>query len=80
MSRSAELAALIRDCAGQEAPEYGLILGSGLGRLSACVDGVAIPMTTCQAFPMQACRAMSPAGHRPAGGRGSRSSGAVALL
>ena len=43
MSRSAELAALIRDRAGQEAPEYGLILGSGLGHLSACVDGVAIP-------------------------------------
>ena len=30
MSRSVELAALIRDRAGQEAPEYGLILGSGL--------------------------------------------------
>lgn len=51
MSRSAELAALIRDRAGQEAPEYGLILGSGLGHLSACVDGVAIPYDDLPGFP-----------------------------
>ncbi|WDA13130.1 purine-nucleoside phosphorylase [Paracoccus marcusii] len=51
MSRSAELAALIRDRAGPEALEYGLILGSGLGHLSACVDGVAIPYDDLPGFP-----------------------------
>lgn len=51
MSRSVELAALIRDRAGQEAPKYGLILGSGLGHLSACVDGVAIPYDDLPGFP-----------------------------
>lgn len=51
MSRSAELAALIRDRAGQEAPEYGLILGSGLGHLSSTVDGVAIPYDDLPGFP-----------------------------
>ena len=42
MSKSAELAQLIRDRAGSDAPEYGLILGSGLGHLSAQIDGVAL--------------------------------------
>ena len=51
MSRSAELAALIRYRAGPEALEYGLILGSGLGHLSACVDGVAIPYDDLPGFP-----------------------------
>lgn len=51
MSKSADLAALIRDRAGPEAPEYGLILGSGLGHLSACVDGVAIPYDDLPGFP-----------------------------
>jgi purine nucleoside phosphorylase len=59
MSKSVELARLIRDRAGDQPPEYGLILGSGLGHLSGTVDGVAIPpMTTCRAFPMRASRAM----------------------
>ena len=51
MSKSAELAALIRDRAGAEAPEYGLILGSGLGHLAATVDGVAIPYSDLPGFP-----------------------------
>lgn len=51
MSRSAELAALIRNLAGPEAPEYALILGSGLGHLSAAVEGVAIPYADLPGFP-----------------------------
>lgn len=51
MSKSAELARLIRDRAGAEAPEYGLILGSGLGHLSAAVQGTAIPYSDLPGFP-----------------------------
>ncbi|WBU64542.1 purine-nucleoside phosphorylase [Paracoccus aerodenitrificans] len=51
MSKSAELARLIRDKAGEEAPEYGLILGSGLGHLAEAVDGVAIPYDDLPGFP-----------------------------
>lgn len=51
MSKSADLAALIRDRAGDMAPEYGLILGSGLGHLSAHVDGTAIPYDELPGFP-----------------------------
>ncbi|WBU53549.1 purine-nucleoside phosphorylase [Paracoccus sp. SCSIO 75233] len=51
MSKSAELAGLIRARAGAEAPEYGLILGSGLGHLSQAVDGVAIPYDDLPGFP-----------------------------
>ncbi|MFC3166836.1 purine-nucleoside phosphorylase [Paracoccus fontiphilus] len=51
MSRSVELARLIRDRAGEAAPEYGLILGSGLGHLSGTVDGVAIPYDDLPGFP-----------------------------
>lgn len=51
MSRSAELARLIRDRAGTTAPEYGLILGSGLGHLAGTVDGVAIPYDALPGFP-----------------------------
>lgn len=51
MSKSAELAALIRERAGEEAPEFGLILGSGLGHLSEKVDGVAIPYSDLPGFP-----------------------------
>ncbi|MFC0199480.1 purine-nucleoside phosphorylase [Paracoccus rhizosphaerae] len=51
MSRSAELAALIRDRAGQDAPDIGLILGSGLGHLAAKVEGVAIPYSDLPGFP-----------------------------
>ncbi|MCF3973675.1 purine-nucleoside phosphorylase [Paracoccus salsus] len=51
MSKSVELAALIRDRAGDQAPEYGLILGSGLGHLSAHVAGTAIPYDELPGFP-----------------------------
>ncbi|WP_287886092.1 MULTISPECIES: purine-nucleoside phosphorylase [Paracoccus] len=51
MSRNAELARLIRDRAGDEPPEYGLILGSGLGHLAAVVEGVAIPYSDLPGFP-----------------------------
>ncbi|MFD1794604.1 purine-nucleoside phosphorylase [Paracoccus aurantiacus] len=52
MSKSAELADLIRSSAGNVAPEYGLILGSGLGHLSGAIeDGVSIPYTDLPGFP-----------------------------
>ena len=51
MSKSAELARLIRDRAGDAAPEYGLILGSGLGHLAEAVQGVAIPYSDLPGFP-----------------------------
>ncbi|SNR23162.1 purine-nucleoside phosphorylase [Paracoccus sediminis] len=51
MSRSGDLAHLIRDRAGDRAPDYGLILGSGLGHLSGTVDGVAIPYDDLPGFP-----------------------------
>lgn len=51
MSKSAELADLIRARAGSEPPEYGLILGSGLGHLAAHVEGVAIPYDDLPGFP-----------------------------
>lgn len=52
MSRNAEdLATLIRDRAGNVAPEIGLVLGSGLGHLAGAVDGVAIEYTELPGFP-----------------------------
>ncbi|PWJ22112.1 purine-nucleoside phosphorylase [Jannaschia seohaensis] len=51
MSKSADLAALIRDRAGAEPPRYGLILGSGLGGLADKVEGVAIPYDALPDFP-----------------------------
>lgn len=51
MSKSADLIALIRERAGEEAPDYGLILGSGLGHISGTVDGVAIPYDDLPGFP-----------------------------
>lgn len=51
MSRSADLAALIRDRAGAEAPKYGLILGSGLGHLAEQVEGIAIDYADLPGFP-----------------------------
>lgn len=48
---SAELATLIRERAGDEPPEYGLILGSGLGHLTQSVEGVAIPYDDLPGFP-----------------------------
>ena len=51
MSRNAETLALIRDRAGSQAPDFGLILGSGLGHLSSKVEGVAIPYDELPGFP-----------------------------
>ncbi|PZO68168.1 MAG: purine-nucleoside phosphorylase [Paracoccus denitrificans] len=52
MSKNAEdLARIIQDRAGDEAPAYGLILGSGLGHLGQMVDGVAIPYADLPGFP-----------------------------
>ncbi|OOY08383.1 purine-nucleoside phosphorylase [Thioclava sp. F36-7] len=51
MSKSAELAQLIRERAGDEAPRLGMILGSGLGHLAEEVEGVAIPYSELPGFP-----------------------------
>ena len=51
MSRSAELADLIRARAGAEPPAFGLILGSGLGHLAERVEGVSIPYDDLPGFP-----------------------------
>ncbi|MDB2407109.1 purine-nucleoside phosphorylase [Jannaschia sp.] len=60
MSKSADLAALIRDLAGAEPPRYGLILGSGLGHLADTVDGVAIPYDALPGFPHAGVSGHSP--------------------
>jgi len=46
-----DLVDLIQARAGTEAPEYGLILGSGLGHLADQVDGVAIDYADLPGFP-----------------------------
>jgi purine-nucleoside phosphorylase len=51
MSRSADLAALIRARAGAEPVRLGLILGSGLGHLAGAVDGTAIDYADLPGFP-----------------------------
>ena len=51
MSKSAELARLIRSRAGDAPVTLGLILGSGLGHLAGAVDGVAIPYADLPGFP-----------------------------
>ena len=51
MSKSVELADLIRARAGDAPPVLGLILGSGLGHLAEEVDGVAIPYSDLPGFP-----------------------------
>ena len=51
MSRSADLAALIRDRAGAEPVSHGLILGSGLGHIAGEVEGVAIDYADLPGFP-----------------------------
>jgi purine-nucleoside phosphorylase len=51
MSKSAELAALIRSRAGDQPVLLGLILGSGLGHLAGTVDGVNIPYAELDGFP-----------------------------
>ena len=52
MSRNAEeLASLIRDRAGYDAPEFAFVLGSGLGHLAETVDGVSIDYGDLPGFP-----------------------------
>lgn len=51
MSKSAELADLIRARAGAAPPAIGLVLGSGLGHLAEEVEGVAIPYSELPGFP-----------------------------
>ena len=51
MSRSADLARMIRDRAGAEPVSLGLILGSGLGHIAEEVDGVAIGYDDLPGFP-----------------------------
>ncbi len=52
MSKSAEdLARQVRDLAGPEPVEVGLVLGSGLGHLADTVEGVAIPYDQLDGFP-----------------------------
>jgi purine-nucleoside phosphorylase len=51
MSKSAELAALIRARAGDAPVRLGLILGSGLGHLADAVQGVAIDYADLPGFP-----------------------------
>lgn len=60
MSHCDELAALIRSRAGDAAPDYGLILGSGLGHLAEQIDGVTIPYSDLPSFP-----AAGVSGHMP---------------
>lgn len=60
MSKSVELANLIRNRCGAEAPRFGLILGSGLGHLAEAVDGEAIPYSDLPGFPQA-----SVSGHNP---------------
>jgi purine-nucleoside phosphorylase len=52
MSKNAEaLADMIRARAGDAAPRYGLVLGSGLGHLADQIDGVAIDYADLPGFP-----------------------------
>jgi len=51
MTTATALARLVRDRAGNEPVEFGLILGSGLGHLGGAVDGVAIPYADLDGFP-----------------------------
>ncbi|TQS73448.1 purine-nucleoside phosphorylase [Rhodobacteraceae bacterium] len=60
MSKSAELARLIRVYTGDEGPEIGLVLGSGLGHLAQEVEGIAIPYSDLPGFPQAGV-----SGHNP---------------
>ncbi len=51
MSKSVELAQLIRARAGDAPPALGLILGSGLGHLADQIEGTAIPYADLPGFP-----------------------------
>ncbi len=51
MATASELAAHIRDIAGDAPVKLGLILGSGLGHLAGAVEGIAIPYSELPGFP-----------------------------
>lgn len=51
MSRSADLAAIVRDRAGREPVRFGLVLGSGLGPLADAIEGAAVPYADLPGFP-----------------------------
>ncbi len=51
MSKSGDLADLIRERTGAAPVRVGLILGSGLGHLAGAVDGIAIPYSELPGFP-----------------------------
>src|SRR5690606_41751247 len=77
MSRSADLARLIRQRAGPEAVSHGLILGSGLGHIVDEVDGVAIDYVDLPGFPHAGVSGHNPrlAGGVLEGVRGARFGG-----
>ncbi|RYG92770.1 purine-nucleoside phosphorylase [Loktanella sp. IMCC34160] len=51
MSKSADIADLIRERVGSEPVRLGLVLGSGLGHLAGAVEGIAIPYSELPGFP-----------------------------
>lgn len=59
-AQAADLAALIRNRAGEDAPDFGLILGSGLAGLADEVQGVSIPYADLPGFPHAGVSGHSP--------------------
>ena len=51
MSRSADLAAIVKARAGHAPVALGLVLGSGLGHLAQAVEGTAVPYADLAGFP-----------------------------
>jgi purine-nucleoside phosphorylase len=51
MSRSGDLADLIRERVGAAPVRLGLVLGSGLGHLAGAVEGISIPYSELPGFP-----------------------------
>jgi purine-nucleoside phosphorylase len=51
MSKSGDLADLIRERVGKAPVRVGLVLGSGLGHLAGAVEGIAIPYSELPGFP-----------------------------
>lgn len=51
MSKSGDLADLIRERAGSAPVRMGLVLGSGLGHLAGAVEGISIPYSDLPGFP-----------------------------
>ena len=51
MSKSGDIADLIRERAGNAPVRVGLVLGSGLGHLAGAVEGISIPYSELPGFP-----------------------------